>query len=101
WPNTGIEGVADTAGLPLLVLLLAAFLFFVSPITNTYSRWAEHEADNFGLNASHQPDAAATTFLKLGEYRDLTPSPIIEIFFFDHPSGESRIRNAMQWKATH
>jgi Zn-dependent protease with chaperone function len=101
WPNTGIEGVADPAGLPLLVLLLSAFLFFTSPITNTYSRWAEHEADNFGLNASHQPDAAATTFLKLGEYRDLTPSPIIEVLFFDHPSGESRIRNAMQWKATH
>ncbi len=24
--------------------------------------------------------------------------PIIEVLFFDHPSGSSRIRNAMEWK---
>jgi hypothetical protein len=53
------------------------------------------------LNASHQPDAAATTFLKLGEYRDLDPHPVVEFLFFDHPSGQSRILNAMEWKQVH
>jgi STE24 endopeptidase len=101
WPNTGIEGVSDPAGLPLLFLLFSVFLFVTAPVINTYSRWAEDQADDFGLNASHQPDAAATTFLKLGEYRDLDPSPLIELLFFDHPSGQSRIRNAMEWKQAH
>lgn len=97
-PGLGIESVSDPAGLPLLWFLLGVFLFVTSPISNTISRSQELQADNFGLNASHQPDAAATTFLKLGEYRELDPSPMIEILFFDHPSGQTRILNAMKWK---
>jgi STE24 endopeptidase len=100
-PNLGIESVADPAGLPLLWFFLGIFLFLTSPITNTFSRTQELEADNFGLDASHQPDAAATTFLKLGEYRELDPTPTVEVLFFDHPSGQTRILNAMNWKARH
>ena len=100
-PNLGIASVADTAGLPLLWFFLGIFLFITSPITNTFSRSQELQADNFGLNASHQPDAAATTFLKLGEYRELDPTPTVEVLFFDHPSGQTRILNAMKWKANH
>jgi STE24 endopeptidase len=101
WPNTGIQGVADVAGLPLLWLLFMVVLFVATPVVNTLIRWQETQADNFGLDASRQPDAAATTFLKLGEYRDLEPSPVIELLFFDHPSGRARIRNAMEWKRAH
>jgi STE24 endopeptidase len=101
WPDTGIEGIADVAGLPLLSLLFAIVTFVATPIINTYTRSGESEADDFGLDASHQPDAAATTFLKLGEYRDLDPAPVIEMIFFDHPSGRSRIHNAMMWKHDH
>jgi STE24 endopeptidase len=101
WPNTGIEGIADVAGLPLLFLLFAIVVFVATPIINTHTRWGESEADDFGLEASHQPDAAATTFLKLGEYRDLDPDPVIEMIFFDHPSGRNRIHNAMVWKHDH
>lgn len=97
-PNTGIEGIADPAGLPLLWLLFSIVGFVAAPVINTHIRRQEAQADDFGLEASRQPDAAATTFLKLGEYRDLEPSPLIEVLFFDHPSGESRIRNAMTWK---
>jgi len=98
WPSWGVEGISDTAGLPLLLLLLTGFLFLTQPALNTWGRTLEDQADDFGLNASHQPDAAATTFLKLGEYRDLEPDPLIEFLFFDHPSGRYRIRNAMEWK---
>lgn len=101
WPNTGIEGIADVAGLPVLWLLFSLVVFVVTPILNTYSRRNEAQADDFGLDASRQPDAAAITFLKLGEYRDLEPNPVIEAVFFDHPSGKSRIRNAMEWKRDH
>ncbi|HEY0482756.1 MAG TPA: M48 family metallopeptidase [Kofleriaceae bacterium] len=101
WPETGIEGIADVAGLPLLWLLFSIVVFVATPIINTHSRWAEAEADDFGLAASRQPDAAATTFLLLGEYRDLDPSPVIEAMFFDHPSGRNRIHNAMAWKRAH
>jgi STE24 endopeptidase len=101
WPDTGIEGIADDAGLPLLWLLFSIVVFVATPIINTHTRWGEAEADDFGLEASRQPDAAATTFLLLGEYRDLDPSPVIEAIFFDHPSGRNRIHNAMEWKRAH
>ncbi|HEX6199046.1 MAG TPA: hypothetical protein VF150_02195 [Thermoanaerobaculia bacterium] len=39
--------------------------------------------------------------LKLAEYRKLEPGPVEEWIFFDHPSGRSRIRMAMEWKAEH
>jgi STE24 endopeptidase len=101
WPGTGIEGIADVAGLPLLWLLFSLVVFVATPVVNSFIRWQEMQADNFGLDASRQPDAAATTFLKLGEYRDLEPSPVVELLLFDHPSGRSRIRNAMAWKQAH
>jgi STE24 endopeptidase len=101
WPGTGVEGIADVAGLPLLALLFSLAVFVATPVINSFIRWQETQADNFGLDASRQPDAAATTFLKLGEYRDLEPSPVVELLLFDHPSGRSRIRNAMEWKQRH
>ena len=99
WPAMRIEGTADPAGLPLLWLLLGAFVFVSSPLRYAWLRTLESQADAFGLQASGEPDAAATVFLKLGEYRDLEPHPVIEALFFSHPSGRTRIRQAMEWKA--
>ncbi len=95
----GISGIADVAGLPLLVLLLSVFFFVMTPVTNTIIRTQEVEADIFGLNAARQPDAEAEVDLKLGEYRKLKPGPLEEFIFFDHPSGYNRILMAMRWKA--
>jgi len=94
-----IGGIADVAGLPLLVLLLSVFFFVLTPVTNTMIRTQEVEADIFGLNAARQPDGEAEVALKLGEYRKLKPGPVEEFIFFDHPSGYSRILMAMRWKA--
>jgi STE24 endopeptidase len=97
----GIRGVADIAGLPLLLALLSIFNFVLTPLDNTVTRTNEAEADLFALNASRQPDGAAEVALKLGEYRKLSPSPLEEWIFFDHPSGRNRILMAMRWKAEH
>lgn len=94
----GVRGIDDPAGLPALALLLSVFGFLVTPITNSYIRANEAEADIFGLNAARQPDGFATTALKLGEYRKLDPGPLEEILFFDHPSGRARIEMAMRFK---
>jgi STE24 endopeptidase len=94
----GIGGIEDEAGLPLLAALLSAYFFAVAPLTNSFVRANEAEADIFGLNASREPDGFAEVSLKLGEYRKLDPGPIEEWIFFDHPSGRSRIQMAMRWK---
>jgi STE24 endopeptidase len=93
-----IRGVGDTAGLPLFVLLISVYFFLLTPITNSFIRTQESEADLFGLNVSRQPDGHAEVELKVGEYRKLDPGPIEEIFFFDHPSSRKRIKMAMRWK---
>jgi STE24 endopeptidase len=94
-----IHGTTDVAVLPLAVLILATFGFLFTPIGNTFTRNQEYEADIFGLNAARQPDGEAEVDLLLGEYRKLDPSPWEEFFFFDHPSGRTRIYAAMRWKA--
>jgi len=97
----GVCGIADPAGLPLLVLILSAMVFVATPVLNTVVRVTEREADAFGINTSREPDGMAKVALKLGAYRKLDPTPLEEFIFFDHPSGRSRIRMAMDWKAAH
>jgi len=94
-----IRSIGDTAILPLVVLLGSVFLFVLTPMLNTYTRTQEYEADMYGLNASRQPDGFAQAAIHLGEYRKMSPGPVEEWIFFDHPSGRNRISAAMRWKA--
>ncbi len=100
-PRWNLQGIGDVAGLPLVTLILSAYFFVLTPVTNTIIRVGEQEADMFGLNAARQPDGFAQTALKLSEYRKLEPGPAEEAIFFDHPSGRTRIYSAMRWKAEH
>lgn len=94
-----IRDVGDTAVLPLVALLASIFFFVLTPVSNTYIRVQEHEADMYGLNASRQPDGFAQAAIHLGEYRKMDPGRLEEWIFFDHPSGRNRIHDAMQWKS--
>jgi STE24 endopeptidase len=94
-----IHSISDIAVLPLVFLIATLFGFLFTPIQNTETRTAEHEADMYGINASRQPDGFAQAAIHLGEYRKMNPGPVEEWIFFDHPSGRRRIHDAMQWKA--
>lgn len=99
--NWDVRTVDDPAGIPVLYAAFTIFMFLATPFLNTIIRTQEAQADIFGVNASRQPDAFATSVLKLSEYRKLEPSPTEEWIFFDHPSGRSRISMMMRWKAEH
>jgi STE24 endopeptidase len=94
-----VRGIGDPAVTPLAALLLAIFVFVMTPVLNSYTRTQEHEADMYGLNASRQPDGMAQAAIHLGEYRKMSPGRIEEWIFFDHPSGRHRIHDSMVWKA--
>jgi STE24 endopeptidase len=94
-----VRGVGDTAVLPLVMLLAAIFGFVMTPVFNTQTRTQEYEADMYGRNASRQPDGFAQAAIHLGEYRKMSPGPIEEFIFYDHPSGRKRIFASMQWKS--
>ena len=95
----GVRGIGDPAGLPMVALIFATYSFLATPVSNTFSRVTEIEADIFGLNTAREPDASAKVALKLGTYRKMDPTALEEFIFFDHPSGRARIRMAMDWKA--
>jgi len=94
-----ITGLSDPAILPLVMLVASLFFFVLTPVMNTFIRTHEHEADMYGVNASRQPDGFALAALHLAEYRKMSPTPLEEVLFYDHPSGRNRIYRAMQWKA--
>ncbi|RYF14820.1 MAG: hypothetical protein EOO77_13910 [Oxalobacteraceae bacterium] len=96
-----VQSVSDVAAAPALLLVATLVMALATPFQSAIVRSAESEADAFGLDAAQQPDAFALIAIRLSEYRKLEPGPIEEFLFYDHPSGETRIRRAMQWKKDH
>ena len=97
----GVRDSADPAVTPLFAIIFSLYLLAMTPVLNTLIRVNESEADAFGLEAAREPDGFAATAMKLSEYRKIEPTPLEEAIFFDHPSGRTRVRMAMQWKADH
>ncbi len=93
----GLEGRDDPAALPLAVIAFSIFMFLVTPLNNSIVHQAEAEADAFGLNAAREPNGFAMSAMRLSTYRKLRPGPIEEMVFYDHPSGYTRVHNAMIW----
>lgn len=100
-PAWGVRDVADPASAPVLLGLAAVAGVILTPVQNTIIRTNEVAADRFGLDAAKQPDGFAKTAMRLSEYRKISASPLEEFFFYDHPSGENRVRMSMQWKKDH
>ena len=96
-----IGGVADPAGLPVIMALFATLSLLATPITNTVTRFFESDADAFSMRTANEPDGMAKALVKTIEYRASSPSALEEFLFYDHPSVERRVRRAMVWKAAH
>jgi len=97
----GVRDLADPAGLPLALAIFTVLMLLLTPVTNTIVRTAEHQADAFGLDAAREPHGFASIAMRLAPYRKIEPSPLEEMYFFDHPSGRARVERAMRWLADH
>jgi len=97
----GVTDVADPGSAPVFWGLLALLAVPGGILFNSIIRYHESEADAFGLEAAREPDGFAMTAMQLSEYRKIEPGTWEERIFFDHPSGRTRVRMAMEWKATH
>jgi STE24 endopeptidase len=96
-----VAGIADPAGLPVLMAVIATLALLGTPLTTSISRWDEADADSFSLRVANAPDGLAKALVKSIEYRASSPSDLEEFLFYDHPSVEHRVRKAMDWKAAH
>jgi STE24 endopeptidase len=96
-----VKGIADPAGAPVLFAVIATLSLLALPVTNTLTRIAESDADNFSLVYANEPDGLSKALVKTADYRAPSPPRWEEFLFYDHPSVERRVRNAMEWKAKH
>ena len=101
WLGADVDSIADPAGLPVVMAVIATLALLSTPIMNTITRTAEADADSFSLHYANEPDGLSKALVKTIEYRASSPSDIEEFIFYDHPSVEHRVRKAMDWKATH
>jgi STE24 endopeptidase len=99
-----IRGLEDWASLPALLLLLSVFSFAINPIGSAFSRYLEHQADQYGLEVTHEltPDSgqiAAQAFQVLGEVdlSDPDPNPTNVFLFYDHPPISDRVRFSLTY----
>jgi STE24 endopeptidase len=93
--------IADPVGLPVLIFIISLLSLFASPVTNGLTRIGESEADAYSLRTVNLPDALSGALVKTAEYRNPRPNPLAEMLFYTHPSVETRVRRAMDWKAAH
>jgi STE24 endopeptidase len=98
----GSSAVLDEPrGLPVVMFMVSLLGLLALPLLNTFGRTLESQADLYSLQTENLPDALSTALVKTAEYRYPRPGKLEEIVFYDHPSVETRVRRAMQWKATH
>jgi STE24 endopeptidase len=95
----GVRGMADVAGLPILLLTAGAVSLVTLPLVNAWSRAHERRADRFALDLTRNPDAFVSAMRRLGAQNlaDEHPSRLVEWWFHSHPPLPQRIRAARAW----
>ena len=100
WTGTlGLRGIADIAGLPLVLIVGVGVSLVALPVANWLSRKVETAADLYALNLTGMRDQFITAMNKLGDQNmaQKRPNAIVEFIFHSHPSIHHRIASANAW----
>ncbi|MGK9475212.1 M48 family metallopeptidase [Melioribacter sp. OK-6-Me] len=89
----GFDNIYRLAALPLLLICMGLILIVFTPAMNFISRKYEHEADEFAVKITGGKEEFISTLISLSEQNlvDKEPHPLIEWFFYSHPSLKKRI----------
>jgi STE24 endopeptidase len=99
WRPLGLQGPADVAGLPFLVMAGGLWSLLFVPLLNALSRSHERRADRFALDLTRNPAAFISAMRRLGQQNlaEEWPSRISEVLFHSHPPLPQRIAAAREW----
>lgn len=94
--HIGFSSLDDPASLPLLIFCITVLWLAVTPAFLAFDRHIEREADRFGLELSHENDAAALLFASWAQKGTdwVQPDAFAHVFFYTHPSIAERIQMA-------
>jgi STE24 endopeptidase len=100
--SLGLRGIADVAGLPLVLVVGAGVSLVALPIANWLSRKAETAADLYALDLTGMKDQFISAMTKLGDQNlsQQQPNALVEFIFNSHPSIQHRIDKANAWSPT-
>lgn len=113
WPwlleRVGASGPADPAVLPLVLALGVLLGAITAPVQSLVSRRVEARADVHALDLEAAPDPAVTagTYARMHKrlavtnLADLTPNPLLYLWFASHPSTVRRIALTRSWAGAH
>lgn len=96
---SGLSSLQDIAALPLILMYFVIVGIILQPLENYFSRKLERNADMLALEVTGLKDAFISMMDKLAAQNlaDRSPSPIIKVFFFDHPPIDERIKIAQSF----
>jgi STE24 endopeptidase len=100
-PVLGLEGVADLAALPLMLLAGGAVSLLLTPLGTAWSRHNERRADRYALELTRRPAAFISAMRRLGAQNlaEERPSGLALWFFHTHPTIDERIAAAREFAA--
>ncbi|MFC2134306.1 M48 family metallopeptidase [Bacteroidota bacterium] len=90
----GFNSITQISALPLLGLCGMLIGVLQTPISNMISRKFEYQADEYAVETTSKHKAFIDTLEKLTDQNlgDRNPHPLIEWYFYSHPSIENRKR---------
>jgi STE24 endopeptidase len=88
-----LRGIADPAGLPVLLLAGGVWSFLALPLANGVSRAQERAADRYALETTQNVEAFVTAMKRLSQQNmaEEYPSPVVRWLFYSHPPIRERI----------
>jgi STE24 endopeptidase len=92
--SLGVDTIATHNALILFIFIVPIFTFFLTPISNIFSRKHEFEADEFATKNTNGKDLISAL---VSMYKDnastLTPSKLFSDFYDSHPPASIRIKH--------
>jgi STE24 endopeptidase len=95
----GLGGLDDVSGLPVLALVMGAFMAVTMPLGNGFSRWREGLADEYALRLTGKPGAFVSVMVRLANQNlaDVDPERWVELLLHSHPAISKRIERGQRF----
>ena len=96
----GLSGVADVAGLPLVVLMFSVLGLLLLPASNGFVRAMERRADDYSFETLGTAEPLIAGLQRLAEKNlaEVEPPRWKEWLLYSHPSIATRIRRGERWE---